>query len=391
MPGGAPVNVLPMLEKEIPAVAPAAPIRTEAPSPEMAPTDMPVLPRCSTTGAVLVGCWMMEPSVSARPVRGVDVGERDRSGRAGCRGRDAGAVAADRAERNAVGREDIGHAAGSRRCWSCCGACWMVLKLVEVNPVASSAVQETALSAPVALTDADAPVPDRLIAGPPDGPVISPVLVTGASLITASAPRTGPGPPPGKTPWPMSPTGLIAWNGIPPMPMTDRVLAAPRAPMPSDEPSAASPLALMIAPVFEIGAVVWLMAPWITVAEAVRGVDEMRVDAGDGGRRHRAAGAGGHRRAGAEPAAAEVDGVGPGGRVRNRRAVVRVLHDVHLRRSRRCGKRKRCHGNARAQSDAIHLTHDYKRPRHQNSATASRTLLSINLQSLPSVIHTGAN
>ena len=138
----------------------------------------------------------------------------------------------------------------------------MTLKLVAVNAVASSAVQETALSAPVALTDADAPVPDRLSAGPPDGPVISPVLVTAASFPTGSATRRP--APTGKMPWAMSPTTAMVWNGIPPMPMTDKVLAAPRAPMPSDEPSAASPLALMIAPVFEMGAVIWLMAPWVT-------------------------------------------------------------------------------------------------------------------------------
>jgi hypothetical protein len=60
--GGAPVNVLPMLAKETPAVAPAAPIRTEAPSPEMAPTEMPVL-ALFVTEALLVGCWMTPLSV----------------------------------------------------------------------------------------------------------------------------------------------------------------------------------------------------------------------------------------------------------------------------------------------------------------------------------------
>src|SRR5688572_26031334 len=254
MPGGPPMNVLPMVEKEIPAVAPVAPSRTEAPSPEMVPTDMPATPPLLTTVAVLLGCWMMMEPSDAPDQFAVLTVENETAAAAPV------AVAETLAPSPLIAPSEMPLAervldtpTGPPPVLVLRGACWMLLKLVEVNPAASSAVQETALSAPVALTDADAPVPDRLIAGPPDGPLISPVLVTGASLITPSAPTTGPGPPTSKTPWPMSPTKLIAWNGIPPMPMTDRVLAAPRALMPSEEPSAASPLALMIAPVFEMG------------------------------------------------------------------------------------------------------------------------------------------
>ena len=61
--GPAPIHVLPMLEKEIPAVAPAAPSRTEAPSPEMAPTDMPVAPLFDHRGGV-ARAGTMEPIVT---------------------------------------------------------------------------------------------------------------------------------------------------------------------------------------------------------------------------------------------------------------------------------------------------------------------------------------
>src|SRR6188768_610880 len=64
------------------------------------------------------------------------------------------------------------------------GAWLTAPNVVPVKLVAPITLSDTELCAPPALTDADAPMPERSSAGPPDGPVISPVLMMLPPLTT---------------------------------------------------------------------------------------------------------------------------------------------------------------------------------------------------------------
>ena len=107
----------------------------------MVPTDMPATPPLLTTVAVLLGCWMMMEPSDAPDQFAVLTVENETAAAAPV------AVAETLAPSPLIAPSEMPLAErvldtpmGPPPVLVLRGACWMLLKLVEVNPVASSAV-----------------------------------------------------------------------------------------------------------------------------------------------------------------------------------------------------------------------------------------------------------